>query len=137
MSSPTDENAAHDQLLDPISVGAHREVGGVAEDVFPVGDARIKRVVYPSGYRWSERLKPIVGTDYCMHAHVGFLAEGHMQVEYPDGCVIDLVAPRPVLIHPGHDAAVLGDDVAVFIQFDFDRETIERIGLPAEHTHTA
>jgi len=123
------------RLLAPIGVGTHREVGGVAEDIFRAGDAHIKRVVYPAGYRWSENLKPLVGTDLCMHAHVGFLAEGHMRVEYADGCEIDLVAPTPLVIHPGHDAAVVGDDTAVFIQFDFDNDTVERINLPLEHEH--
>lgn len=112
-----------------------REVGGVAEDIFSAGDAHIKRVVYPSGYRWSENLRPIVGGELCMHAHVGFLAEGHMRIEYPDGCVIDLVAPQAVVIHPGHDAAVIGETTAILIQFDFDRETVERLNLPLEHDH--
>jgi hypothetical protein len=124
------------RLLAPISVGEHRNVGGVEEDIFQVGDAHIKRVVYPRGYRWSEHLKPIVGGDLCMHAHVGFLAEGHMRVDYADGCAVDLIAPQPVLIHPGHDAAVIGDTTAVFIQFDFDRDTVERMNLPLAHEHT-
>jgi hypothetical protein len=133
---PSDRSAADPRLLAPISVGTHRSVGGVEEDIFQVGDAHIKRVVYPRGYRWSEHLQPIVGGDLCMHAHVGFLAEGHMRVDYPDGCAVDLVAPQPVLIHPGHDAAVIGDETAVFIQFDFDRDTVERMNLPLGHEHT-
>ncbi len=122
-------------LRAPIGVGEHRVVGGVAEDVFPVGDGKIKRVVYPPGYRWSENLKPVVGTDLCQHAHVGFLAEGHMRIEYPDGCVIDLLAPQPVVIYPGLDAAVVGDATAVLIQFDFDRDTVSRMGLASTHPH--
>jgi hypothetical protein len=124
-----------EHLIPPIGGAVRREVGGVAEDIFDAGDAHIKRVVYPKGYRWSENLKPIVGTDLCNHAHVGFLAEGHMRIEYPDGCVIDLVAPQAVVIHPGHDAAVIGDTTAVLIQFDFDRDTVARLNLPLEHDH--
>jgi hypothetical protein len=127
---PAVDDEATPRLLAPIGVGTHREVGGVVEDIFRAGDAHIKRVVYPAGYRWSTNLRPHVGTDLCMHAHVGFLAEGHMRIEYADGCTIDLVAPQPVVIHPGHDAEVIGDDTAVFIQFDFDRDTVARIGLP-------
>jgi hypothetical protein len=122
-----------EHLLPPISGGQRREVGGVAEDVFPVGDASMKRVVYPPGYRWSTNLKPLIGTDLCMHAHVGFLAEGHMRIEYPDGCVVDVSAPQSVVIHPGHDAAVIGDETAILIQFDFGRDTVERMNLPLEH----
>ena len=101
------------KLLAPIGVGTHRDVGGVEEDIFRAGDANIKRVVYPAGYRWSVHLKPHVGTELCMHAHVGFLAEGHMRIQYEDGCEIDVVAPQPVVIHPGHDAEVIGDATAV------------------------
>ena len=31
-------------------------------------------------------MKPHVDTDLCMHAHVGFLAQGAIAGEYPDGC---------------------------------------------------
>jgi hypothetical protein len=31
---------------------------------------------------------------------------------------------------------VVGDDTAVFIQFDFDRDTVDRMNLPSEHDHT-
>jgi hypothetical protein len=58
-----------------------------------------------------------------------------MKIEYPDGCVIDVVAPQPLVIYPGHDAAVIGDETAVLIQFDFDRETGSRIGLGSDHAH--
>ena len=71
-----------------------------------------------------------------MHDHVGYLAEGHMRIEYPDGCVIDVTAPHALVIHAGHDAAVIGDATAVLIQFDFDGETAARIGLGPDHDHT-
>ena len=34
-------------------------------------------------------MKPQVGTEFCMHAHVGFLARGQIHMEFPDGCVLD------------------------------------------------
>ena len=118
-----------------IGEAVRRSVGGVDEEIFTVGDAHIKRIVYPRGYRWSTNLKPVVGTDLCMHAHVGYLAEGHMRIEYADGCVIDVSAPQAIVIHPGHDAEVVGEETAVLIQFDFDGETAERIGLRPDHDH--
>jgi hypothetical protein len=42
-------------------------------------------------------MKPIVGTDLCMHAHVGFLAHGQIHIQYADGCILEFVAPRVVL----------------------------------------
>ena len=113
----------------------HRSVGGVQEDVVEAGDARIKRVVYPPGYRWSTHLSPTVGTALCMHAHVGFLVQGKMQVEYPDGCVVAYAAPQAVLVDPGHDACVIGDETAILVQVDFERDTVARFNLSPTHTH--
>jgi len=128
-------DSSADPLVAPIAGAVHRSVGGVDEDVVEAGDARIKRVVYPAGYRWSTHLGPTVGTALCMHAHVGFLVQSQMQVEYPDGCTVVYSAPQPVLVDPGHDACVIGDETAVLVQVDFERDTIGRFNLPATHSH--
>jgi hypothetical protein len=124
-------------LLGPIAGAERKTVGGVQLDVVRTGASRVKRVVYPPGFRWSTHLKSIVGTERCMHAHVGFLAQGRIKVQYEDGCTAELTAPQVIAIEPGHDGWVLGDEAAVVIEFDFERETIERLGMPAAHRHTA
>jgi hypothetical protein len=111
------------------------EVGGVRMESSRAGDARISRVTYPAGYRWSTHLKPVVGGDHCMHAHVGYMVNGRMEVEYADGCTASFVAPCAVVVEPGHDAWVVGDEPAVFVQVDFEGDTAKRFGLPAEHSH--
>jgi hypothetical protein len=112
-----------------------RTIGRVRLDVGRAGDARVKRMVYPAGFRWSVHMKPIVGTDLCMHAHVGFLAKGEIHIEYADGCVAEYRAPQIVVIDPGHDGWVVGKEAAVLIEFDFERDTIRRLGLPDAHRH--
>jgi hypothetical protein len=97
-----------DALLAPIKGATAREVGGVRLDVAPAGLARVKRMIYPAGFRWSTSMKPIVGTDRCMHAHAGFLARGEIHIEYADGCVVEYKAPQVVAIEPGHDGWVVG-----------------------------
>jgi hypothetical protein len=126
---------AHDSLLAPIPGADHRELDGVQVDIVPAGNGRVKRAIYPPGHRWSEKLKPIVGTDFCMHAHVGFLARGRLQGEYADGCAFEFTAPEAVVIEPGHDAWVVGDEPAVLIQFDYEQDTARRFGLPEQHRH--
>ena len=91
--------------------------------------------MYPPGHRWSTNLKPLVGTEHCMHAHVGFLARGRIEGAYADGCTFEFAAPQAVVLEPGHDAWVVGDDPAVLIQFDYEGDTAERFGLPPEHSH--
>jgi hypothetical protein len=126
---------AVDTLLGAIKGAERREVGGVQVDAVRTGDARVKRIVYQPGFRWSTHMKPITGTDRCMHAHVGFLARGRIHVEYPDGCVHEFAAPAAVAIEPGHDGWVVGSEPAVLIEIDFESETIRRLGMPEQHEH--
>ena len=127
--------AKGDVLLAPIAGATSREVGGVRLDVAPAGAARVKRMIYPPGFRWSKAMKPIVGTDRCMHAHAGFLARGEIHIEYADGCVVKYKAPQVVAIDPGHDGWVVGKEPVVLIEFDFEGDTVSRLGMPAEHKH--
>jgi hypothetical protein len=80
-------------------------------------------------------MKPIVGTDLCMHAHVGFLAKGQIHIQYADGCVLEFAAPQVIAVEPGHDGWVVGDEPAVVIEFDFEKETASRLGMPSAHRH--
>ena len=113
----------------------HRYIGHVRLDVGRAGAARVKRMIYPAGFRWSKDMKPVTGTGLCMHAHVGFLARGEIHIEYADGCVVEHKAPQVVAIEPGHDGWVVGKEPAVMIEFDFEGETVSRLGMPAEHRH--
>ena len=80
-------------------------------------------------------MKPVVGTDRCMHAHVGFQARGEIHIEYGDGCVVAFKAPQVVAIDPGHDGWVVGNEPVVLIEFDFEGDTVTKLGMPAEHRH--
>jgi hypothetical protein len=122
-------------LLAPMKGAERREVGGVQVDAVRTGDARVKRIIYQPGFRWSTHMQPITKTDRCMHAHVGFLAQGQIHVEYPDGCVHEFAAPQVVSIEPGHDGWVVGDEPAVLIEIDFESDTITRLGMPERHGH--
>lgn len=124
-----------EQRFQAVAGASHTSFGPVEIDVGVVGDARIKRMVYPPGMRWSTDLKPIVGTEWCEHAHAGFLAEGSLRFEFEDGCVLEYTAPAVVDVAPGHDAVVVGDDAAVLIEVDFETATVERLGVAEMHAH--
>ena len=124
-----------DPLLAPIRGATRREVGGVTIDIEEAANGRVKRVCYPPGFRWSTHMKPIVKTELCMHAHVGFLARGRVRGTYRDGCAFDVAAPRAIVLEPGHDAWVVGREPAVLIEFDALARTAERFGLPPTHQH--
>lgn len=122
-------------LFAPIVGAERRVVGGVRLEVARAGAARVKRMIYPAGFRWSVDMKPVVGTSLCAHAHVGFLAHGRIRIEYADGCRVDYKAPQIVAIDPGHDGLVVGTEPAVLIEFDFERDTLKRLEMPDSHRH--
>jgi hypothetical protein len=124
-----------DPLLAAVKGAERRDVGHVRLEVGRAGAARVKRMIYPVGFRWSVDMKPIVGTDLCMHAHVGFLAHGEIHIEYADGCVVEHKAPQIVAIDPGHDGWVVGKEPVVMIEFDFEGDTVRRLGMPDAHRH--
>ena len=124
-----------DPLLEPIEGAERREIGGVVLEVVRAGCARVKRMIYPPGFRWSTHMQPIVGGNSCSHAHVGFLARGQVHIGYADGCTREFKAPQVMAIEPGHDGWVVGDEPAIVIEFDFERDTAERLGMCEMHHH--
>ena len=125
----------NDPMLAPLAGVECREIGGAQIDVARTGACRVKRVIYPPGFRWSKDMKASTGTDFCMHAHVGFLARGQIHIQYADGCTLEFAAPQAVAIEPGHDGWVVGDEAAVLIEFDFESDTVARLGMPEVHQH--
>ena len=124
-----------DTLTAAIPGAEHRELGGVKMDTVRAADARVKRSIYPAGFHWARDIKPHVGGEACMHAHIGFLARGHIEMSFPDGCKLDYVAPCVIAIEPGHDGRVVSNEPAVVIEFDFEGETAKRCGMPEKHQH--
>jgi hypothetical protein len=122
-------------LLAAVRGAQHRYIGHVRLDIGKAGGARVKRLIYPPGFRWSKDMKPVTGTDLCMHAHVGFLVHGEIHIEYADGCVIEHKAPHVIAIEPGHDGWVVGKEPVVMIEFDFEGDTVARLGMPTAHRH--
>jgi hypothetical protein len=127
---------AFDALIAPVKGATRRDFGHVQLEVGRAGHARVKRMIYPVGFHWAADMKPVVGTELCMHAHVGFLARGEIHIEYADGCVVEHKAPQIVAIEPGHDGWVVGKEPVVLIEFDFEGDTVNRLGMPAAHTHS-
>ncbi|MEZ5322833.1 MAG: hypothetical protein R2698_12310 [Microthrixaceae bacterium] len=122
-------------LLAPIGGAEQQTFAGCQIDIVPAGNGRLKRIVYPVGHRWSDAIRPLVGTELCRHHHVGYLAAGTLVFEYEDGCRSTYEAPVAVDVRPGHDAYVVGDEPAVLVQVDFGPSTESVLGLPAAHLH--
>jgi hypothetical protein len=92
-------------------------------DVVHIGDVQAARLTLEPGWRWSECIKPVVGTDSCQNRHVGVMMSGSLHVALDDGAEADVSAGEAYVIDPGHDAWVLGDEPAV--AYEFESKTAE------------
>ena len=90
-------------------------------DVVNLGGVKAARLTAQPGWKWSECIKPVVGTDSCQANHVGAVVSGRMHVVHDDGTEADIEPGHAYLIEPGHDAWVVGDEP--FVAFEFDSST--------------
>src|SRR6478609_3639050 len=56
------------------------------------------------GWRWSECVKPVVGTQTCQVAHVGHAISGRITVRMDDGTQKTIAPGESYTIPPRHDA---------------------------------
>jgi len=84
-------------------------------DVVTLGDFTLGRGVFEPGWRWSNDVKPIAGTDSCQTRHTGFCVSGQMTVQGDDGAEFNIGAGDVVVIEPGHDAWTVGDEACVLL----------------------
>jgi class 3 adenylate cyclase len=73
--------------------------------------------VFEPGWRWSEHVKPIVGTESCQVHHLGYAVSGHLHVEMTDGASLEVIGGDAFEIPPGHDAWVVGDEPWVSVDW--------------------
>ena len=87
-------------------------------DLVRVGNTTVGRFAFEPGWRWSECIKPVAGTDSCQARHVGIVRSGAMHVVHDDGTEMDLNAGDAYVIEPGHDAWIIGDQPLVGYEFE-------------------
>jgi len=80
--------------------------------------AKVGRGTFQPGWKWSECIKPIVGTESCQVHHLGVILGGTMHVVHDDGSEVDIATGEVYEIQPGHDAWVVGDEPVVALEFD-------------------
>ena len=92
-------------------------------DIVRMGDTTVGRFAFEPGWRWSECIKPVAGTDSCQARHVGVVQSGRITVKHDDGTELQLGPGDAYIIEPGHDAWVDGDEQ--FVGFEFESKSAE------------
>jgi hypothetical protein len=86
-------------------------------DIATVGGKTVGRATFQPGWKWSECVKPIVNTDSCEAAHLGYIISGRMHVTMDDGTETEFTAGDVMSIPPGHDAWIVGNEELVALDF--------------------
>ena len=84
-------------------------------DVITIADFTMGRGVFEPGWKWSNDVKPIAGTESCQTRHTGYCLSGQMTVRFDDGTEVDIGPGDVMLIEPGHDAWTVGDEPCVLL----------------------
>src|SRR5689334_4883840 len=88
-----------------------------------MGATTAGRFTFEPGWRWSECVKPVVGTDSCQLHHVGVVQSGRLAIRHEDGTEVEIGPGDAYVIEPGHDAWVVGDQR--FVGFEFESRAAE------------
>ena len=91
--------------------------GNGKADVLQIGGQTVGRGMFEPGWRWSNNVKPIAGTDSCQVSHLGYVLSGRMGIRMDDGTEVEVGPGDVFALPPGHDAWVVGDDTCVSLDF--------------------
>ena len=89
---------------------------GKAEVVNIAGQV-VGKATFEPGWKWSNNVKPIAGTDSCQVSHLGYVLSGRMKVFMDDGSEFEVGPGDVMAIPPGHDAEIVGDEPCVSLDF--------------------
>jgi hypothetical protein len=92
---------------------------------FPAGDLRLIKIggadigmlTLQPGWRWSEHVKPLAGTDLCEAPHFQYHVRGTLHVVMADGTEFDAGPGDVTALPQGHDAWVAGDEPVVVVDW--------------------
>jgi hypothetical protein len=89
-------------------------------DALTLGDVVFGRATFEPGWKWSECVKPIAGTDSCEVHHNGYILSGSLHIVMNDGAEYDVNAGDVFVCPPGHDAWVTSDKPCIALDFSAD-----------------
>jgi quercetin dioxygenase-like cupin family protein len=86
-------------------------------DLVDIAGTQIGRLTLQPGWRWSEHVRPIAGTELCEAPHFQYQVQGHLRVQLADGTEFDGHPGDVTALPEGHDAWVVGDEPVVLVDW--------------------
>ena len=86
-------------------------------EVVQIGGGTVGKATFEPGWRWSDHVKPIAGTESCEAPHFGYIVSGRMGIKMNDGRQFEAGPGEVVVVPPGHDGWVVGQEPCVFLDW--------------------
>lgn len=86
-------------------------------ELLNIGGGSVGRLVLEPGWRWSQDVKPVAGTEWCEAPHFQYQVSGRLRVQMEDGTEFDLNPGDVSALPSGHDAWVIGDEPVVLVDW--------------------
>lgn len=77
----------------------------------------IGRLTLEPGWRWSQHVKPVAGTEWCEAPHFQYHASGRIHIVMADGTEFEAGPGDVTMLPAGHDAWVVGNEPVVLIDW--------------------
>ncbi|MEV6768838.1 cupin domain-containing protein [Nocardia sp. NPDC051030] len=94
-----------------------REFGLGKAEIVKMAGSDIGRLVLHPGWRWSEHVKPIAGTEWCEAPHFQYHVAGTLHIQMTDGTEVEATPGQVTSVPAGHDAWVVGDEDVILIDW--------------------
>jgi len=115
-TSPTSTTAKSEQVsFETPDETRTFELGKV--ELVDIAGTQIGRLTLQPGWRWSEHVRPIAGTDLCEAPHFQYHASGTVRIQMADGTEFDVHPGDVTALPEGHDAWVVGDEPVVIVDW--------------------
>ena len=86
-------------------------------ELLNVAGGTVGRMTLEPGWRWSNDVKPIAGTDWCEAPHFQYVVSGRLRVLMRDGTEFELGPGSVSHLPSGHDAWVVGNEPVVGVDW--------------------
>lgn len=86
-------------------------------EVVNIGGGTVGKATFEPGWKWSNDVKPVAGTDLCQAPHFLYQISGRMRVVMADGREFESGPGDVAVIPPGHDAWVVGGEAVVVVDW--------------------
>jgi hypothetical protein len=85
-------------------------------DTVTFGDKKFQKITAEPGWKWSEHVKPVAGTENCEKHHLLYMISGKLVSCMTDGKEEEFEAGEVGEIPPGHDGWTVGNEPAIWLE---------------------